>query len=195
MIRAIIFDFGGVLTKNKFFESSSKNIGKLSSMNDVEILNIMKSESQKYFTGEEDGKEYWNRVCSKIGIDPNEESFRILLDSYDLDRDSLRLASDMRKKYTVILLSDNFKELADELKPKIGKYFDIMYFSNEIHATKSSSSAFEIMLEKSRLSAEECVFIDDKEENTELAKSLGFFVILYSDPVQARKELDRILRE
>jgi epoxide hydrolase-like predicted phosphatase len=55
-------------------------------------------------------------------------------------------------------------------------HFDILYYSHEIGHRKPDASIFEFMLEDSGLKAEECLFIDDLKENTDMAATFGIQV-------------------
>lgn len=53
-------------------------------------------------------------------------------------------------------------------------YLDELYFSCECGIMKPDPAIFRFMLEQERLSASECVFIDDSPANVAAARALGF---------------------
>jgi len=62
----------------------------------------------------------------------------------------------------------------------------------EYNLVKPDDRAFEILMKEIGYATSEVVLIDDKEENIEKAKELGFKTIQYIDPVQLRKELNNL---
>ena len=88
------------------------------------------------------------------------------------------------KKYRLFLLSntndlhiswiqDNWgMELYNEFK----NYFEKFYLSHEINFRKPDNNIYEFVLRENKLVAEETLFVDDLEINTEAAKSLGINV-------------------
>lgn len=66
-------------------------------------------------------------------------------------------------------------------------------FSYKVHQIKPDREIYETLLRTYKLIAEECVFIDDREENVLAAKALGFSVIQFQNEIQARNELNRLI--
>ena len=62
--------------------------------------------------------------------------------------------------------------------------------SYEIKIVKPEPGIYEALLTKYGLQAKECVFLDDKAENIEAAKALGFHGIVVE---QAKQELKMLL--
>lgn len=55
-------------------------------------------------------------------------------------------------------------------------------YSYQDHLIKPDPAIFQLLLKRYDLQANECLFIDDKEENTKAAKELGFYTITLEDP-------------
>jgi len=62
--------------------------------------------------------------------------------------------------------------------------------SYEVQIVKPEPGIYQALLDKYQLKAEESVFLDDKAENIEAAKALGFHGIVVKSQEQARKELE-----
>jgi len=62
----------------------------------------------------------------------------------------------------------------------------------EYNLVKPDDRAFEILIKEIGYDPIDVVLIDDKEENIEKAKELGFKVIQYINPIQLRKELNNL---
>ncbi len=61
------------------------------------------------------------------------------------------------------------------------------------HTLKPEPRLYEILLERYRLKAEECVFIDDNPDNIRTARALGWQAIQCVSPEQVKKELRVLL--
>ena len=72
-------------------------------------------------------------------------------------------------------------------------YMDGVMFSYMCHAIKPEREIFETLLNKYNLKAEECVFIDDRADNVEGAKAVGFSGIQFHSYAQAKEELEKYL--
>ncbi|MCX7552204.1 HAD family hydrolase [Xanthomarina sp. F2636L] len=83
------------------------------------------------------------------------------------------------KKYQLILLSNTNTLHIDWIKNEVPFYeefkncFDVFYLSHEINLRKPSADIYQYVLAENNLSPENCLFIDDTEENTVAASKLG----------------------
>ena len=66
--------------------------------------------------------------------------------------------------------------------------------SYEVQMVKPEPAIYKNLLEKYNLVAEECVFLDDKTENIEAAKALGFHGIVVESYEQASEALNKIVK-
>ncbi|MDE6917772.1 MAG: HAD family phosphatase [Lachnospiraceae bacterium] len=65
--------------------------------------------------------------------------------------------------------------------------------SGFVKKIKPNADIYEHLLKEYKLSAGECVFIDDRAENVETARALGMKGIVFADYAQARAELEGML--
>lgn len=68
-------------------------------------------------------------------------------------------------------------------------------FSYQEKIVKPDKKMFTRLLEKYKIKAHECVFIDDKLENVQAAQSLGFYGIHLKHPLTLKKQLEEFLHE
>lgn len=97
--------------------------------------------------------------------------------------------------YQVYLLS-NYPERTfkvDSKKYTFMDYVDGKVVSYECHYTKPEKEIYDLLCDRYKLRPEECVFLDDKYENIEAAKSYGFEGIQVQNQEQAIAELDELL--
>lgn len=70
---------------------------------------------------------------------------------------------------------------------------DGVVVSYQIHLTKPDERIYRYLLDKYNLKAEECLFFDDRQENTEGAIKLGINAITVTSKELLLEELDKIL--
>ncbi len=75
------------------------------------------------------------------------------------------------------------------------KYADGVVVSSHVKAMKPDPLIYRILLERYSLNPAECVFLDDRKENTEAAEKLGIRSIICSEQEQFEAELERVLSE
>ncbi len=72
---------------------------------------------------------------------------------------------------------------------KFAEHFDGLVLSADVCEAKPEPAIYKILLKKYNLKPEECVFLDDRQENLDTATSLGFKTILFSTAEKAAQEL------
>ncbi len=96
------------------------------------------------------------------------------------------------KGYQVYLLS-NYPSFAFELHVKhkfnFLPYVDGKIVSGYVKMIKPEPEIYQLLIQTYNLKAEECVFLDDKQENIEAAIEMGMKGIVFQSYEQAREEL------
>ena len=100
--------------------------------------------------------------------------------------------------YQVYLLSNygktSFEAARDHGRLSFLPFVDGGVISYEVKIVKPEPGIYEALLEKYNLKAEECVFLDDRADNVEAAKLLGFHGIVVESYEQACECLKGMLR-
>lgn len=71
---------------------------------------------------------------------------------------------------------------------------DGLVVSSHVKLLKPCREIYDKLLETYRLKAEECVFLDDREENTAAAEKLGFRTVTVKNRCQAVNDFDNIIK-
>lgn len=199
-IKAILFDFDGVLTVDKTGSTSITNyISKECNI----PLDLVKSCYYKYnrdlLIGNITHKDMWQEFCLCIG---KSIDFQVLLDSFKhtlLDASMIELVKDLKQYYTIGMITDNKCDRINEILVynNLQSYFDVVAISAEQHSGKSDGKIFNYVLDTLNVEAEECIFIDNKEKNLIIPHNMGFRTILFDDETrdsfEFRKQLDLYL--
>ena len=74
------------------------------------------------------------------------------------------------------------------------EHMDCGIFSCDVKAIKPDEDIYHKLINKYGLVPEECVFIDDHKENTDVAESIGMKSIVFENREQAAAELKQLLQ-
>lgn len=77
-------------------------------------------------------------------------------------------------------------------KYKFFKLFEEIIVSGEVKLVKPDPAIYRLLLDKIRLSPQECVMVDDSATNSEASRKLGFACIHFTSPEQLELELHRM---
>ena len=181
MINTIIFDFGDVfinLDKQATFDRL-RNLGLSQWHEDLDQLNI------QFETGQISREEFVDGIKKFIPDASSDEILQawstILLD-FPLYR--LEFLQMLSTKYRLFLLSNTDAIHIETFEQKNGatfysdfyNCFEKVHFSFEIGMLKPNSEIYNYALNEHDLQAKCTLFIDDKKENTDAARSLGLQV-------------------
>lgn len=133
-----------------------------------------------------------------------EEDIRMLFEKTELLVEeyvySYRWIKDLKERgYKVYLLS-NYGKTSFEAAVAHGRLsflplIDGRVISYEVRIVKPEPGIYEALINKFDLVPEECVFLDDKEDNVQAARACGFHGIVVEGYEQASKALNNILKE
>ena len=96
----------------------------------------------------------------------------------------------------IVLLTNLDTNAGDILTKRYGipEFYDEIISAGEAGYAKPNPKIFEEALKRLNAKAEECIFVDDTEENIEAARTLGMKGILYRDFVSFRAELENLIQ-
>jgi putative hydrolase of the HAD superfamily len=193
MIRAIVFDLGGVL----FSEGKAVASEKLATVHGYErklVGAIWSSpESIQLRKGLIPDEDFWQWAQQRL---PSAYDSRLIqqewYNGYVLDKDIYELIASLQKKYSMIAFSGNIKSRVAFLEEKyhFRHLFDIEVYSFDFHMTKPEPEFVQVMVEKSGVRPEEIVYIEDNESYAKPARDLGVSVVIYQ-----RGEIERLRQE
>ncbi|UCG12922.1 MAG: HAD family phosphatase [Deltaproteobacteria bacterium] len=198
MIRAIIFDFGRVISAPKppfLFQCYEEDLR----LTPGTINRIMFSSQawQDALLGQKTAKEFWYAIGPKLGLkNPAAiESFRRRYhDDEAINEGVLELLNSLRGRYRLAVLSNSPPGLSRWLAEwRIQELFQVVFCSGDEGLAKPNPAAFEVTLERLGVEAEEAVFIDDTLEHVEAARKLGLHGIHFTTAEDLREELKDLL--
>ena len=200
MIKAVIFDLGGV-----YFTNGTKiAIAKISKKykikkEEIESILLPGSEFGKlYRQGKITGKEFFKKLKKEFGIkEKDEDLIEIWFGSYKPVKDVIKTIARLKKRgFKIYFLSDNVKDRAEFLEAKytFSRHFVDGIFSHKAGMTKfDGAKIFRMALRQTGEKPENVVFVDDNERHVEKAKGVGMNAIHFKNPKQFETALKRLI--
>ncbi|MBP3232905.1 MAG: HAD family phosphatase [Eubacterium sp.] len=200
MIKNIVFDISNVLAPFRFKEYLAEK-----GFHGAMIKRIIKASAMTpYWTEYEKGKlTYEEAIEAFLSVDPDiREELHKAFDScsgimgrYDYTEGWIdALKGDGYKLYCITNFTPGgYEQCYDRIS--FIERFDGCVFSFREGITKPDPEIYKVLLRKYGLKSEECVFIDDTEENVLSAEELGFEGIVFTGYEDAVSKLDEILKK
>lgn len=192
-IKAVIFDFGGVLAEEGFREGllSIARHNHLQPEHFLEKVFALAFEGG-FVTGRTDEKMFWQSLREQTGISGSDQELRgEVLSRFTLRTWMLDLVRQLKNaSRTLAILSDQTTWL-DELNTRYRFFslFDYVFNSYYLGKTKQDPSIFKDVLEALQTNPRQSLFIDDNIDNVERARQQGLHTIHYRDREAFEREL------
>src|SRR3989304_7085088 len=146
MIKAIIFDLGGVILDMKPLLEKAVRIFHPSDKD--KFWKEINEESITLAKGEITLLEFWKKIAKNYNRKISDEQLRKLwLEDYEeltsLEEDVWRIVQSLRNNYKIGMISNTINEHV-RINKKLGRYkfFDVVILSNEVKLTKDEKEIF-----------------------------------------------------
>ena len=197
-IKAVIFDFGRVISSQKpvsLFRAYEDDLGLAPG-----TINDIMFESQAWrdaLIGRSSAKEFWQAIGPALGLESHAQisDFRKRYHTDEsINKGVLNLIRHLHGRYKLAVLSNSPPGLADWLSDwGILDLFNVVYCSGDEGMVKPQPAAYNSTLRRLGISPHEAVFIDDTIGHVEAAQSLGMHGIRFTTAEQLKLELSRLL--
>jgi epoxide hydrolase-like predicted phosphatase len=199
-IKAIIWDFGGVLMRTDDLGPRDKLAESLGlTRSEINYHIFLSPHGLKTQLGEIHPDQLWAIFQEEMKL--TDEAMPDVIKAFwagdRLDTDLVELIRSLKGKYRIALLSNAWSDLRHHMVStwKIADAFDPMIISAEIGMAKPDESIFQYTVNKLDINPNEGVFIDDFGKNIEAAAAIGLHVIHFKDRDQAWAELTALLSD
>jgi putative hydrolase of the HAD superfamily len=198
MIKAIAFDYGGVIRIND--NDLFGDIAKYLNITIEELNKEYFSLNHLFNTQDKSYEDVFALVISKFNPSKEARDYVLKLtkenhSKYHLNNELIDIIKDLKNKdYKIALLSNNSIKIKNELtEDGIFDIFDVIIISAEVGYQKPQPEIFNILFKKLELKSDEVIFIDDTSKSLEGADKIGYIPILYKDNETFKSELFNIL--
>jgi FMN phosphatase YigB (HAD superfamily) len=199
LIKAVIFDMGGVLLRTIDpgpREDLCRRYG-FDMQRLVEVVFASES-SQQAEIGLKSDAAHWEWAFTELGIPPAERpAFLKQFWAGDrMDYDLLNFINSLRPAVRTGLLSNAWPDTRENITRHWGSldpYFDVVIFSAEAGMRKPAPEFFFWLLERLKAAPDEAVFVDDYSANIAAAQALGFHTVKFHDSEQAKGQVSALL--
>jgi epoxide hydrolase-like predicted phosphatase len=197
-IRAVFFDFGGVIMRTEY-QSPRQKLAERFNMDYDEIDKaVFGSESaRRASVGEITEDAHWAAVLKRFKQPVSEmQVFRDNFFGGDvIDRNLVEYIRSLRGKFHTGLISNAWSGLREFItREDLISLFDTIIISAEIGAVKPSAKIYEVALDQAKVEAGEAVFVDDTPVNIEACEKVGMKGVLFNDPDESLKRLNYLLK-
>ena len=203
--RAVICDFGGVLTNPlieafvAYQEHSGTAVEDLGRALQAAAERDGEHPLYALERGEISEAEFRRRLERELEDGTRLTGFReIYFEHLKPNRRMIDYLAELRESgVRMALLTNNVREwepLWRAKLPELDRIFEVVVDSAFVGMRKPEPEIYELTLERlGGLAGSDCVFLDDLEPNCETARALGMAAVLYRDSEQAIAEVDEIL--
>lgn len=194
-IRVIIFDWGGVLVEDPA-PGLVKYCAKALGVGEDEYKQAYNIYMDDFQTGRVTEERFWANMTSRLNA-PMPKVDSLWGDAFAavyVPRPKLfTLAARLRKQGCKIALLSNTEKPAVEFFHKQNyDVFDVAVFSCLEGTKKPERKVYEITLDRLGTSAEQTLFIDDRQDYIDGAKQVGIKAILFKDIGRLKKDLSKL---
>ncbi len=154
------------------------------------------SEAQQFHLGQITEEAFWQAMIQKYDWPISVAELKKIIRQNMTEIKGTREIIETLKThgYRLGLLSVHAKEWIEHCETEFDyhKLFHSVMYSFEVQVCKPEPKAFELILEKLDVTAEECLFIDDSEINIAAAQALGIQTIQFENPTQLKQALSKL---
>ena len=198
MIRALLFDYGGVMSPERAGNLLSDRLARNLDITEEEAVKFIFSNWRDYLKGSLSEEQFWNATETHFNKSIPNEKRDIWNSGEDMKPlpEMVELVENLKSRgYSVGLLSNTIPNTAAGIKT-IGGYapFDFTILSYEVGLAKPDTEIYELALTKlPSIEPTEVIFIDDQERCLAPARKLGMHTVLAISPEQIKKSIEELL--
>jgi HAD superfamily hydrolase (TIGR01509 family) len=188
VIKAVVFDFFGVLSTDGWIPLKNKYFGQDKKL--FEEANIL---NQQVNIGAISPGHFFHRIAEMANISetevhhqlennvPNQELFKFI-------------ETKLKPTYKLGILSNASANWLDRILTKAQlELFDATVLSFQISIIKPDPTSYKTIAERLKVQLPECVLVDDKQRFCDGAIEVGMQAVLYIDVKQLERDLTKVL--
>ena len=190
MIKAIIFDYGGVFSIETNLNDFAKMYAQKLNVDPDAFSEILDENWQKAKINEMNSQLFWENLANFLKI--NKDVLRKdLMYYFGFRQEILDLAQKLKKDYKLAMISNQIEDWLEEVikQYKLNNIFDTIITSYGFGKAKPDTAIFNETVKKLDVKPEECIYFDNSEENIKIAINLGIKAFLFENTDSLKKVL------
>lgn len=198
MIKVCMFDMGGVVDLFDGSEMERKLLRYFGVSDHDTFLSLspdLKEVIRDFGAGMFDEVEYWKRFSDITGVVvPNEPNLYTKFFNPVQNPQTLEIIDELKSNGLRVIAGTNVEPSHRMWHDARNDYgiFDYAYTSDRLHCVKPEPAFFSKIIEAENVSPDEVFFTDDRQENIDVANSLGVNGFLFRSPQSLREHLKEI---
>lgn len=186
MIKAIIFDFYGVVSSDDLWDFVGVDRQGMTEIHGLsDEVNM--------------GQISWETFCNALSVKSGKsvEEINTMYSEHHINREIIGLINELKPKFKIGLLTNANTTHINEILERINAtdLFDSLTISSELGVIKPQPAIYRAALNNLGVEASEAIFIDDAQRNVEGAIAEGIVSILYrGEFAEFSKELKVLLQ-
>lgn len=182
MIRCVISDLGRVILHfdNTIFYEKIAKCSSFSKEGIKELVHLHFDLIKSFDRGEMTPQEFYARVVKTLQANIDYDDFYSIYNNvFSLNPDVLDIMKRLKQNYRLLLLSNTDVMRFGFIKKRFPEIliFDDYILSYEVGSIKPEALIYKEALRRAEFQAQQCLFIDDIQENVEAAQKLGIQAI------------------
>jgi putative hydrolase of the HAD superfamily len=200
MIKTVIFDYDGVVKKSQKLSLDIADLYKISIEEYEKFIPQLKPIIEKFDRGFISEEKFWIDFSDALGkVVPKkcgEKAKKMYKDKFVFFPEVIGLIEKLKSEgFRLSILSNMFPYQAEIIKKINGRsLFSDLFFSCERGLKKPDLEFYELVIKEMDVRPQECLFIDDKEENLLPAEKLGMKTVLAKNQEQIVKDVWAIIK-
>jgi epoxide hydrolase-like predicted phosphatase len=200
MIKAFLFDWGGVMSKGGRGGELGVRFGHALDIEPTAAWQLLSLAWKDFSMGTIDELELWRRVEKAYGkpLSPSQRDIWNKWEDASLLSEMEALVVRLKQEgYAVGLVSNTIPVTAAEIRNHGGyAIFDFTILSCEVHCAKPDPAIYVLAMSKLRgIRPDETVFIDDQERCLEPARNLGMYTIQSNSAHQVIQDVEALIAQ
>ena len=196
MVKALIFDFGGVLT-NPVWESFA-HFCREEGLDPDSIKQLFRDDPgaladlRELEKGDVDEAEFERRFAGRLGLDESEGLIERLFVGMTPLEEMIEVVRAARAAGLKTALLSNSWSVSHYDRDMLDELFDVAIISGEVGMHKPEEQIYRLTVEKLGVEPSECVFVDDLRENCEGAEAIGMTAIRHRHAAETIARLETL---
>jgi HAD superfamily hydrolase (TIGR01509 family) len=190
MIKALIFDFFGVLYPDTYNEFVAKHASELSPEDQDQLYELHVQSNR----GRIDIAETIEQMARLVDL-PAATIQTELHETEQINADLVQYIAALKPRYKIGLLSNVGKGFLQDffIQHNLDQYFDATTLSCDIGSIKPEKESYQLAAEALEVAPVNCLMIDDKQRNIDGAEATGMPGLLYENFPQFKLDLAEYL--